>query len=249
MKFTNLMMLAVIVSAQEKRPQEKPPAEQDEQDEDLSEEEVNNFEEAQDTLSLLMDTTWVDWGLFAVGVGLGVSSTQAENIPNECIAGSFAVVNSGWNVYYYMDQYMQTEEDVQMAWGITYLVKGFEDAYTLDCSNIESEVKVWWDDLVAETDTAAAPKVRQEEEAEEPMTDEAQFTTALFEGVYEVLTDFSILIGAMEIYIDSSTALDNIAKGKFFQAGYFLGSGGFEFIWTGVDIVDKYIDVWNKYYG
>ena len=109
---------------------------------------------------------------------------------------------------------MQTEEDVQMAWGITYLVKGFEDAYTLDCSNIESEVKVWWDDLVAQ-DTVATPNVRQEEPVE-PMTDEAQFTTALFEGIYEILTDFSILVGAMEIYIDSSTALDQISKGKFF---------------------------------
>ena len=143
-----------------------------------------------------------------------------------------------------------------MAWGITYLVKGFEDAYNIDCTNIESELSVWWTDLIAEEEAAASPIVSrsspivsQEEEELEPMTDEAQFTTALFEGIYEVLTDFSILVGAMEIYIDSSTALENIAKGLFFQAGYFLGSGGFEFIWTGVDIVDKYIDVWNKYYG
>ena len=48
------------------------------------------------------------------------------------------------------------------------------------------------------------------------MTEGAVFTTALFEGIYEILTDFSILVGALEIYIDSSSALDNISKGKFF---------------------------------
>ena len=106
MKFTNLVMLATLVAAQEKRPQEKPPADE------LDEEEEENFEEAQDTLSLLLGATWVDYGLLGLGLALGISSTQAENIENECIAGSFAVVNSGWNVYYYMDQYMQTEEDV-----------------------------------------------------------------------------------------------------------------------------------------
>ena len=112
-------------------------------------------------MTLLLESTWIDWGLLVMGFALGVSSTQAENIPNKCIADSFAIVNSGWNVYYYMDQYMQTEEDVQMAWGITYLVKGFEDAYTIDCSNIEADIKTWWDELTAqEEQVVAAPKVR-----------------------------------------------------------------------------------------
>ena len=46
-----------------------------------------------------------------------------------------------------MDQYMSTDEDVMMAWAITYLIKGFESIYTIDCSNIEQEAADWFDSL------------------------------------------------------------------------------------------------------
>ena len=75
-----------------------------------------------------------------------MASTQAENVQNECVAGLFSTVDSAWNVYYYMDKYMATESEVHMAWGITYLVKGFEEAYSLDCSTFETDVNNWADD-------------------------------------------------------------------------------------------------------
>jgi hypothetical protein len=95
---------------------------------------------------MFLTTTYTEWALAGAGFVVGISATQAENVQNECIAGAFSIVDSAWNVYYYMDKYMTTEEEVHMAWGITYLVKGFEMAYSIDCSSLESDVNGWLED-------------------------------------------------------------------------------------------------------
>ena len=69
----------------------------------------------------------------------------------------------------------------------------------------------------------------------------------VFEVVYDVLNDFSIVIGAFEIYIDSSSALKTFTEGKYFQAGYFVGSGGLGFVYTFVNIYKKYAEKWTEY--
>lgn len=207
---------------------------------------------------MLFTTTYTEWGLFAAGFGIGVSSTQAENIQNECIAGIFSSVDAAWNVYYYMDKYMKTEEEVHMAWGITYLVKGFETLYNVDCSNIETEVNDgiqtvvdWIDDALTTVGLKGQLPIAINVEGaivKQDATYDAEFTEMVFEAVYEVLTDFSLVIGAVEIYINSSSALETFQEGKYFQAGYFLGSGGFGFVWTAINVLEKYIIAWNNYY-
>ena len=146
-----------------------------------------------------------------------------------------------------------------MAWAITYMVSGFETAYNIDCTTIESDVGAFFDQIKGwlgfGSSAAAAPKftdytqLKTKQKPAVRQESDTQLTDVVFESVYEVLTDFSILSGALEIYIESSSALENMAKGLFFQAGYFLGSGGFGFIWATADVWEKYIDVWNKYYG
>ena len=106
---------------------------------------------------------------------------------------------------------MKTEEDVQMAWGITYLVKGFETAYNTDCTNFESDVN-----SLFQTDSSfnlfdfswlnfnsEKPLLLVGQDA----ADQAAYTTFVFEGIYAVFKDFSIVVGALEIYIDSSSAI------------------------------------------
>ena len=142
-----------------------------------------------------MTTTYTEWALVFAGFTVGISSTQATNIENECIGGVFTAVDSAWNVYYYMDKYMQSEEETHMAWGITYLVKGFESAYNTDCSSIESDVNGWLEDAANwfssgfsnsgfNAEGSQQPIVKQDDSA---FNETTEFTDMVFDVVYEVL--------------------------------------------------------------
>ena len=53
-------------------------------------------------------------------------------------------------------------------------------------------------------------------------------------------------MATFEIFIQTSTALDTFKEGKYFEAGYFLGAGGFGSLWNIVAIWDKYVEIWNE---
>ena len=89
------------------------------------------------------EITWLDALYFAGGTLVGWMATNAENFSNECLGDIASIVDAGYNVYFYMDTYMETQEDVQMAWAITYLIKGFEKVYSLECSTVEADINKW----------------------------------------------------------------------------------------------------------
>ena len=50
------------------------------------------------------------------------------------------MIDASYNVYFYMDRYLENGKDINLAWAITYMIKLFERGNGLDCSNIEAEI-------------------------------------------------------------------------------------------------------------
>lgn len=76
----------------------------------------------------------VGWVEYTLGVLVGASVELAANIANNCIAGVAIIAESAYSIYYYTTQYNTYEEDEDLAWAGTYvikIVKGFEE---VDCS-------------------------------------------------------------------------------------------------------------------
>jgi hypothetical protein len=50
------------------------------------------------------------------------------------------MIDASYNIYFYMDKYLENGKDINMAWSITYMIKLFERGNGLDCSNLETEI-------------------------------------------------------------------------------------------------------------
>ena len=144
-KLLILICLSVVFTVAQ--PEDQPAQNDSESKDQNSTENTPEQKDYSSNTERFLSTTYTQWALLFAGVAIGLSSTNAENIDNKCIAGSIKTVDSAWNVYYYMDLYMQTEDEVYMAWGVTYMVKGFEVAYNIDCSNIETEANEWLEEV------------------------------------------------------------------------------------------------------
>ena len=80
-----------------------------------------------------MDVDVLKYGEFALGAIVGASVESTGNIANDCAADISQIVVSGYHIYYYMMDYMETQEELALAWSITYMVKGFETWFNIDC--------------------------------------------------------------------------------------------------------------------
>ena len=74
------------------------------------------------------------------------------------------------------------------------------------------------------------------------------YTTAIFDTVFEVLLDVEIIIAAAEIYIGGSTAFTLFLDEQYFQSGFYTGSSSFGFWYVTRDIWIKWINVWCATY-
>jgi hypothetical protein len=76
---------------------------------------------------------FMKYGKFVLGAVVGASVEGTGNIRNECLADVASIITSGYHIYYYGADYMETNEELALAWAITYMVKGFETWFNIDC--------------------------------------------------------------------------------------------------------------------
>jgi len=58
------------------------------------------------------------------------------------------MIDAGYNVYFYMDRYLDNGKDINMAWAITYMIKLFERGAGIDCSTLEEDIGEFASDLI-----------------------------------------------------------------------------------------------------
>ena len=98
---------------------------------------------------------------FGLGAVVGASVESTGNIKNLCAADITQIIVSGYHIYYYMMDYMESQEELALAWSITYMVKAFETWY-----NIECEVLQEWKDGLTSNITASISGDSEEPETQ-----------------------------------------------------------------------------------
>lgn len=93
----------------------------------------------------LSDVEFMKYIYFTLGAVVGASVESSGNIANECLADVASIITSSYHIYYYMMDYMDTNEELALAWSITYMVKGFETWYNIDCVVLQE----WKDGLTS----------------------------------------------------------------------------------------------------
>lgn len=86
---------------------------------------------------------FIKYGQFALGAVVGASVESTGNIVNKCAADISSVIVSAYHIYYYMMDYLETNEELALAWSITYMVKAFETWYNIACPVLQE----WKDGL------------------------------------------------------------------------------------------------------
>lgn len=83
---------------------------------------------------------------FTTGLLVGLSTEYATDVNNECLADSAAIMISAVNTYEYMNVYIESEEEdnVALAYALTYMIDGFEKSSTIDCSSLEDDFNEWF---------------------------------------------------------------------------------------------------------
>ena len=89
------------------------------------------------------DIEFMKYIYFSLGAVVGASVESTGNLKNECAADITSIIVSGYHIYYYMMDYMETQEELALVWSITYMVKGFETWYNIDCAKLQE----WKDGL------------------------------------------------------------------------------------------------------
>lgn len=60
---------------------------------------------------------------------------MAANVENTCVAGIASILESGYSIYYYVNEYIEYEEEEDLAWAFTYVVTSASVITDFDCSN------------------------------------------------------------------------------------------------------------------
>ena len=195
---------------------------------------------------------------FVGGAIVGASVEGAENIPNECLADVAKMISSVYHVYYYMMDYIEDKDNLALAWSITYMVKGFETWYNLDCTGFGDQMDAFSQSIGIPTGEEAGyrPIVENHDgEMEIPDPEDkdpqqeygtadttnatAAWTDAVFKSIYEVLTSLEVAVGMMESFIMTAEFIQEWYKGNYFDSGYSFGAGvtGTFFLWYDIFMV------------
>lgn len=65
---------------------------------------------------------------------MGAAVELAANVANNCVAGVAIIAESAYSIYYYTLQYSTYEEDEDLAWAGTYVIKIVKGVEEVDCS-------------------------------------------------------------------------------------------------------------------
>jgi len=94
--------------------------------------------------------------MFAAGLLVGLSTEYATDVNNECLADAASIIISSVNTYEYMMVYIDSEEEdnVALAYALTYIIDLTETSGTIDCSGLEQDII---DYMSGDTSAAPAP--------------------------------------------------------------------------------------------
>ena len=193
------------------------------------------------------------FGKFALGSIVGAAVESTGNIENGCLADLASLTTSGYHIYYYMNDYATSNDELALAWSITYMVKGFDVWFKIRCGFISDFTSGLTSDVSGDPPKAESsrPSVmnhdedfnngKMPEDQEQPWYDDnsnsenqvANWTNALFKTIYEVISSLEYAIGGIEVFINTSEFIGEYEQGNYFQSGYFFGSGifGTFFLW------------------
>ena len=73
----------------------------------------------------------LDWLTFAGGVVLGGTIEMSINVSDQCLSSVAALLQSIYLVYYYMVNYLQTNEEDNVAYATSYPIKLMRSGYNL----------------------------------------------------------------------------------------------------------------------
>ena len=80
----------------------------------------------------------LEWALFSAGVLAGFAEAEAQNLGNDCLADAATIIFSSVHSYNYMMEYVEGNQtdNIALAYGLTYIIMGFDTYSTIDCSTL-----------------------------------------------------------------------------------------------------------------
>jgi len=100
-------------------------------------------------VDLDFDLTTTEWGMFAAGLLVGLSTEYSQNLTNDCLADSATLIVAAVHINEYMGAYIESNQtdNLMLAYGLTYTVDGMATLSELDCSDIEHDINEWLNNL------------------------------------------------------------------------------------------------------
>ncbi len=87
----------------------------------------------------------LEWALFSAGVLAGFAEAEAQNLGNDCLSDAATIIFSAVHSYNYMMDYVETNQtdNIALAYGLTYIIMGFDTYANIDCSTLEDDIENW----------------------------------------------------------------------------------------------------------
>ena len=80
--------------------------------------------------------TYLQWLEFGGGVGLGSVIELSTNVSDQCLSTVATALQSAYLVYFYLSYYLSTNEEDNVAYAVSYLLKMMRSGYNISaCSS------------------------------------------------------------------------------------------------------------------
>jgi hypothetical protein len=85
--------------------------------------------------SAFSSVSYEDYGIFLGGVVVGGGVVLGSNTDNTCVASICALITDSYSIYHYLNDYMNTNNQLDIAYGMTYLVEAFNSGFNVECTS------------------------------------------------------------------------------------------------------------------
>ncbi len=168
--------------------------------------------------------------MWSIGALVGGAVEFSTNYQNACVASVADTIESSYLIYYYINNYLITNEEDDMAYAFTYMMKLVTVLTTFACPFVGT--------LPEEFRSGA------QSNKSEFMLKQNTDIYDVFDTLYNVLGDVEEIIGLLEVVIDVQTVYDEFIDCDYFESGLYGGKGVVNAFYTAYAIIQIYF-VWE----
>jgi hypothetical protein len=114
-----------------------------------------------------------------------------SNTDNTCVASICSLITDAYSIYHYLNDYENTNNDLDIAYTMTYLVEAFNSGFNVDCTAASFSTPLKWKQSVMTDNNSIT------------VTDDS--ITDIFTNLSSILGSLQEVVGLLEVLIDSQT--------------------------------------------